>query len=73
MLSTDTKPKRALCYTSYAASPILDQLFQYTVTHGGWAHIPPIGLELYIPEDRAFWLLLIDPEVLRKPHKDYIL
>jgi len=61
------------CYTTMSDSHTQDQLFQYALGVGGWISVNFGLLEVYIPEDRVAWALLIDPSLVRRPTLDYIL
>jgi hypothetical protein len=61
------------CYSTLSDSHTQDSLFQYALSVGGWISTHLGQLDLYIPEDRVAWALLIDPSLQRKPTRDYIL
>jgi hypothetical protein len=63
------------CYRSTAPAHTLDKLFNYATSVGGWASIGlyAFTMDVYIPEDRSAWAILIDPNLLRVKQLDYIL
>lgn len=62
------------CYHSSAPAHTLDRLFNYATSVGGWASIYPYAysIDIYIPEDRSAWAILLDPTIQRRPRLDYI-
>ena len=61
------------CYSTLSDPFTQDRLFQYALSVGGWISVNFGQLEVYIPEDRVAWALLIDPSLIRRPTLDYIL
>ena len=61
------------CYSTLSDSTTQDCLFHYTLSVGGWISTHLGQLDVYIPEDRVAWALLIDPTLERRSTLDYIL
>jgi hypothetical protein len=64
-------PQLYVCVKSYDSS-LADQLYRQCDLLGGWISVAPLGLELYVREDVAYILYLIDPTLERLADKDHI-
>ena len=63
---------RIQCYHSWGDQETLDRLFQLAVRNNGWIKTFPAGMEIYVPEDVACLVLLIDPLVTRRSTLDWL-
>ena len=59
---------RLYCYDCYSEDhAIKEQLLSCSA----WMSTQPLGLRLYIREDRRSWALLLDPGLVYRPKLDY--
>jgi hypothetical protein len=58
------------CYRSCAEYAVQEQLWQCAVSVSAVCVAP--YAEFYIPEDRVFFALMIDPNMVHVPNKDLV-
>ena len=63
---------RYKCYHSYLRDYQYDCLASLVERLGGWYEPCMIGLYIFVPEDRELFVLLFDPELVRRSTLDYI-
>lgn len=62
---------RILCYRGYKGSMEDDRCFLMTQRLGGFAKIRIDHIDFFVPEDRAEFLVLLEPTLARRPEEDY--
>ena len=67
-----TEPVRVYCYRSFDYEDY-DRLAQWAERLGGWFSLGPIWIELYVPQHRSEFLVLMNSDMERWPQKDWIL
>ncbi len=60
------------CYYTEADVAVRERLWLHVRATGGWLSAHPWGLLLFCREGRDAPLLLLDPEISRRPQYDYI-
>ena len=61
------------CYYTEATMAVRELMWKYILAGGGWISSHPIGMFIYIQRDLSSPLLLLDPCIVRKPERDYLL
>ena len=60
------------CWRGYKGVMEDDRCFQMTQRLGGFAKIRIDHIDFFVPEDRAEFLILLEPRLIRLPDQDYI-
>lgn len=60
------------CWRGYKGFMEDDRCFQMAVRLGGFARIRIDHIDFFVPEDRAEFLLLLEPRLIRVEREDYI-
>lgn len=60
------------CYRSRSDWTVQDPLSILVQRLGGWLSIRCDCVDYWVPEDRAYMLFLLDPNLQRKPELDYL-
>ena len=68
----NTSLMRIVCLRSYTDWPTQDQIGFLVQRLNGWFEPSLFDVEYYVPEDRAYMLYLIDPNIEPIPQRDYI-
>lgn len=61
------------CYYTEASQDTRERMWRYIRHYDGWICAHPWGMYLYILRDKSAPLLLLDPNIERRPEKDYLL
>jgi hypothetical protein len=61
------------CYYTEASQEVRELMWKYIIAGNGWISAHPFGMFMYIQRDLASPLLLLDPDIVRKPEMDYLL
>ena len=61
------------CYYTEASMEVRELMWPYILAGKGWISSHPIGMFIYIQRDLSSPILLLDPYIVRKPERDYLL
>lgn len=61
------------CYYTEASQEVRELMWRYVMAADGWISAHPLGMYIYIQRDLSSPILLLDPSIVRKPERDYLL
>ena len=61
------------CYYTEASQSVRELMWLYILASGGWISTHPLGMYVYILRDKSSPVLLLDPNIVRRPERDYLL